>query len=122
MRPVTASNLAVMAFAAGVLTYQMCNPEDNCDSRLVAIYRLMAEVEGRLTDLYFDKLNLKINAPQKPSPSLPAGSGSWNGHIQQLEQKQGQLRRAITDALASGCKVPPFAFRLAYASLPDRIL
>jgi hypothetical protein len=64
--------------------------------------------EGRLTYLYLDKLDLKFNAPQKPSPSLSAGSGSWNGHIQQLEQKQGQLQRAIADAIASGCKVPPF--------------
>ncbi|WP_418120517.1 RHS repeat-associated core domain-containing protein [Variovorax sp. 350MFTsu5.1] len=122
MRPVTAASVWTLAFAAGVLTYQMCHPEDNCEARLTAIYRLMTEIEGRLTDLYIDKLNLKTHAPQKPSPSLPAGSGSWNGHIQQLEQKQSQLRKAITDALSSGCRVPPFAFRLAYAPLPSRIL
>ena len=122
--PSPAVATATAASGSGTTSLVDCPPEDGdkCKQKLIDVYALMADVEKRLADLYADKLDLKRVAPQKPSPSLPKGSGSWNGHIQQLEQRQGQLRRAITDAVSSGCKVPPFAFRLAYAPLPLRIL
>jgi RHS repeat-associated protein len=110
------------AFIAGFDTYQACHAED-CRKKIEAIYSAMKELETRLTDLYIDKYNQKVVAQCKPSPSLPKGSGSWNGHIQALEQEKTRLRNAIQDALDSYCEefVPPFAYKLAFVKSPPRI-
>lgn len=87
----TIGGVGTASFLAGATLYQACHPQD-CGERLKAIYDAMNEVEGRLRDLYFDELNLKVVAPCKPSPSLKKGTGSWNGHIQQLENQQTRLK------------------------------
>lgn len=94
--------------------------EDCCDKeKLKDVYRAMAEVETRLVGLHEDKYNQKVFAPCRPLSYAPM-AGSWNGHIQALEQAQKFLRRAIADAMAAKCKVPPFAWKLAYVKPPPR--
>ena len=114
--------VATTAFTAGLATYLACRPddEDRCRKLLEDIYEAMHEIESRLVALYVDKHNLKTIAPAKPSPSLAKGSGSWNGHIVQLEGWQRRLRNLIDDAVAKRCLVPSFAWKLAYAGIPPR--
>lgn len=77
-------------------------------------------VEGRLTEMYMDTLDLYGKAYSTPSPSLAKGTGSWTGHVQQVGGWQRRLRNLVDEATALGCKVPPHARNLAYAPIPSR--
>lgn len=110
--------------AAGYATYQICFPdkEDDCKRIIAQIWEAMNMIEGRLADLYIDKYDLYNKARSAPSPSLPKGTGSWNGHVTQLIGWQNRLRNLIDEAIKKGCKVPPNAWNLAYADIPKRPL
>lgn len=53
-----------------------------------------------------DKLDLYNKAREAPNPSLPKGSGSWDGHIEQLEGKLNALRKAIRKFDKKKCRAP----------------
>jgi RHS repeat-associated protein len=112
------------AAAAGVATYVACHKDDDkddeCKKLIAEIYQVMGVVEGRLADMYIDSLDLYTQAYNSPSPSLPKGSGSWTGHVTQVTGWQRRLRKLIDEAIKKGCKVPPYAWTLAYASIPDK--
>ena len=118
--PMTA--VAGGAFAAGIATYQMCHKDDDeeCKKLIAEIYRVMDIVEKRLTDMYLDNLDLYNQAYSTPSPSLPKGSGTWQGHVTQVDGWQRRLRSLIQEAIKKGCKVPKHAWDLAYAPIPTK--
>ncbi len=75
----------------------------------------------RLKDLSIDKLNLFNIAKSVPHPSLPKGSGTWNGHIHQAEGRQRGLRFAITaydKEKYKSPKIPKALQELSYAKMP----
>jgi len=118
--PVVAVGAA--AAGAGAAVYQACHNgnDDECKKLIAEIYKTMSVVEGRLSDLYADNYDLYNLANQTPSPSLPKGTGSWAGHITQVTGWQRRLRDLIDKAIKKGCKVPKYAWDLAYAKIPSR--
>jgi Domain of unknown function (DUF4150) len=77
----------------------------------------------RIQDLQDDKLGLFKIAKSRPHPSLPKGSGSWDGHIHQARGVQSGLRSSIHDYTARGCKEPKIPQRcrdLAHVDLPEK--
>lgn len=118
--PLTAA--ASFGFGAGVLAYEACHPDEGgkCKQIQADILEAMGVIEGRLADMLFDKLDLFNLAYSSPNPALPPNSGSWTGHARQLESWQNRLRNLIVKAQSMGCKVPPHAYTLAYASIPQR--
>ncbi|WP_211443568.1 RHS repeat protein [Collimonas humicola] len=116
--PVTA--VAAGAFGAGVSTYLACHSddEDKCKAKIAEVYRAMAAVEKRLADLYVDRYNQYNIARSVPSPSLPKGTGSWDGHQSAARDAKTWLGRAIKEALAAKCQVPPYAWDLLKAPIP----
>ena len=115
----SAAGDAIGDWVKGAVT--SCNkPEDPCKEKIAKIYRYMNEVKERTEALRIDKYNLYNLARANPSPSLPKGTGSWNGHIHQLIGWRNGLRNAIREAIAARCKVPPEAWKLAYGSIPSR--
>jgi len=56
------------------------------------------ELQRRMIDLLQDRLDLFNLAYDKPSPSLPKGSGSYKGHIGQAEGVQRGLKNTINEA------------------------
>ncbi len=94
-----------------------------CKVLAAAVYSKAAEVQGRFTDLMADKLNLINTARSAPSPSNPVGSGSWDGHVQQLQGQQKNLRDRIAAYDAAHCTNPPIpnAIRdMAHADIPSK--
>lgn len=98
-----------------------------CRTLAAAIYAQVPEVASRFTDLMMDKLGLfklTVNpdgTKGSPHPSLPKGSGTWHGHIQQLEQKQRSLRENIKAYDAAKCTQPKIVKSvrdLAYHPVP----
>ena len=118
--PMTA--VASLAFGAGLLTYEACHADegDKCKKIQADILEAMGVIEGRLADMLFDKLDLFNLAYSSPNAALPPNSGSWTGHARQLESWQNRLRNLIPKAQSMGCKVPPHAYTLAYAPIPNR--
>jgi RHS repeat-associated protein len=118
--PLTAA--ASFGFGAGVLAYEACHPDegDKCKQIQADMLEAMGVIEGRLADMLFDKLDLFNLAHSSPNPALPPNSGSWTGHARQLESWQNRLRNLIVKAQSMGCKVPPHAYTLAYAPIPQR--
>jgi RHS repeat-associated protein len=118
------SAVASAGLVAGLVTYQACHKDDDndeeCKKLIAEIYQVTNTVEGRLSDLYVDSLNLYNLARSSPSPSLPKGSGSWIGHITQVTGWRTRLRNLIDKATKLGCKVPPYARELAYTPIPSR--
>lgn len=108
--------------AAGVGIYLACHEDnqDKCKEKIAEVYRAIAEVEKRLADLYVDRYNLYNLARSAPSPSLPKGTGSWDGHQNAARDAKTWLGRAIKEALAAKCKVPPYAWELLKAPIPTR--
>lgn len=93
------------------------------------IYSKAPEVSERLQDLMADKLDLynltrlPDGSKGSPHPSLPKGSGTWHGHIQQIQQKQKSLRDAIDEYDKAKCKQPkiPKSIRdLAHHDIPTK--
>lgn len=122
--PVVGTALAIgdaigAAAAVGVFICNQSDP-DPCPQLISEIYESMEQVRSRTGALRADKWDLYRVARSEPSPSLPKGTGSYNGHIQQAVGWQNRLRRKINEALAKGCIVPSEAFRLAWATIPTR--
>jgi RHS repeat-associated protein len=113
---------ASAAFSAGMATYAYCHKDDDeeCKKIIEEIYAAMNVVEGRLSDMYVDSIGLYTKAYDRPSPSLPKGTGSWTGHATQAGGWQRRLRKLIDEAVKKGCKVPPYAWDLAKAPIPER--
>ncbi|MES2296715.1 MAG: Ig-like domain-containing protein [Pseudomonadota bacterium] len=115
-----------IAGAAGAWTYAYCHKDDDkdkadkCKEILEKLWGAMNVVEGRMGDLIQDKLDLYNKAYSAPSPSLPKGSGSWTGHIEQASGWQRRVRALIKEALDNGCKVPKWAWDIAYTPIPSR--
>lgn len=94
-----------------------------CKVLAMAIYAKAAEVQGRFEALRVDKLDLFNKAPTAPNPSLPVGSGSWKGHVEQLEGQQTNLRSRIAAYDEAKCRQPhiPQAIRdMSKAPPPTR--
>jgi RHS repeat-associated protein len=109
--------------AVSVFLYdQHCKARQEEECRLIIeeIYRYMEQVRSRIADLRVDKFDLYNLARYAPSPSLPKGTGYWGGHIQQVTGWQTGLRNLIRKAVQQGCRVPPEAWKLAYAPIPLR--
>lgn len=109
--------------AVSVFLYdQHCKARQEEECRLIIeeIYRYMEQVRSRIADLRVDKFDLYNLARYAPSPSLPKGTGYWGGHIEQVTGWQTGLRNLIRKAVQQGCKVPPEAWKLAYAPIPLR--
>jgi hypothetical protein len=81
-----------------------CPPPPGCKDKNDKIKERRDEVEKRSNDLLEDKKSLFYDYFSEASPH-PDGSGSWEGHIRQYQDKQKNLRRLIQDALNGGCKV-----------------
>ena len=83
-----------------------------CKALAAAVYAKVPEVAKRFLDLMEDKLGLfKLTrnpdgTKGAPHPSLPKGSGTWHGHLQQIEQKQRSLRDSIEEYDVAKCKQP----------------
>jgi hypothetical protein len=93
------------------------------------IYTQVPEVAKRFIDMMQDKLglfNLTVNSDGskgKPHSSLPKGSGTWHGHVQQLSQKQKSLRDSINEYDLAKCRQPKIIKSvrdLAYHPIPSR--
>lgn len=99
-----------------------------CKALAAAVFAKVPEVAKRFLDLFADKLNL-FNLTVKPDglkgsphPSLPKGSGTWHGHLQQLDQKQRGLRDSIQEYDGARCvqpKIPKPVRDLAWQSIPN---
>lgn len=105
------------------------NGDPKCRLLAASIYSKVPEVASRFKDMVDDKLDLfglTVNAggaKGAPHPSLPKGSGTWHGHVQQLEQKQRSLRQDINAYDAAKCtqpKVPGPVRDLAYHPIPAK--
>jgi RHS repeat-associated protein len=118
--PLTA--VASLALGAGLLTYEACHPDEGekCKKIQADILEAMGVIEGRLTAMHFDKLNLFNLAYASSNPALPPNSGSWIGHARAVESWQIRLQNLIPRAQAMGCMLPPHAYTLAYAPVPSR--
>jgi hypothetical protein len=104
-------------------------PASICKALAAAVYAKVPEVATRLIAMMKDKHDL-FNLTRKPDgtkgaphPSLPKGSGTWHGHVQQIQQKQKSLRDSITEYDAAKCKQPkiPKSVRdLSYYPIPKK--
>lgn len=82
-----------------------------------------SELRERIDALLEDKLDLFKKAKSRPHPSLPKGTGSWDGHIHQARGVQNGARDSIEQYDKRGCtspKIPKSCRDLAYAALPTR--
>ncbi len=95
-------------------------PGDPCKDLQQLIYQAMNQVADRVGDLLDDNLDLYGTARSAPNPSLPPGSGSWVGHLNQVEGWQNRLGNLISQAGKLGCPVPPGAWGLATRGLPSQ--
>jgi hypothetical protein len=104
------------------------DPPNICKLLAASIYARVPEVVKRFIDMMEDKLNLfgltikPDGSKGAPHPSLPKGSGTWHGHVQQLQQKQQSLRDEIIQYDANRCTQPKIlkSIRdLAYYPIPQ---
>jgi hypothetical protein len=65
-------------------------------------------------------MDLYNQAYDTPNPNLPPNSGTWLGHIMQVQGWQNRLKNLIARAEAMGCPVPPDIKQLAYRDLPSQ--
>jgi len=82
-----------------------------------------AELQERVDALLDDKLDLFKKAKSRPHPSLPKGTGSWDGHIHQATGVQNGLRNSVKDYTDRGCSEPKISKTcrdLAHADLPTK--
>jgi hypothetical protein len=79
-------------------------PPPDCKDKNKKVKERRDEMEKRYNDLLEDKKNLFYDHFLESNPH-PDGSGSWEGHIRQYQDKQKNLRRRIQDALDNGCKI-----------------
>jgi YD repeat-containing protein len=77
----------------------ICDPE--CKPIQARIQVLTDELRKRALDMYMDKQNLFCTKPK--------GRGSWQGHIQQYNDKQKELNTRITQAKQKNCPYNPEA-------------
>ena len=116
-----AADVLAIGVLVGTLVVEECAKNDDLCRRLVGqIWWYTNEINGRLTDMMMDHLNLFRLAPYAPSPSLPKGSGSWRGHGMKIDELQRGLKKKISDAIRMKCKVPQAAWEAAYAKIPSR--
>jgi len=102
---------------AGVGIYQLCHKD--CSEITLQIYDAMNEIQQRTNDLLVDRCNLFQLAFSVTNPSLPSGcSGTWIGHIEQVQGWQNRLRTLIARAQRMGCPIPPDAWALATRQFP----
>lgn len=97
--------------------------DDECKKLASAIWTKCTKLKERIADLEVDKLDLFNIAKSRPHPSLPKGSGSWDGHIHQAEGVQNGLRNnveAYDEAECKSPKIPKSCRDLGYAKLPSR--
>jgi hypothetical protein len=90
--------------AAATCATGNCTPPPDCKDKNKKVKERRDEMEKRYNDLLEDKKNLFYDHFLESNPH-PDGSGSWEGHIRQYQDKQKNLRRRIQDALDGGCKV-----------------
>lgn len=97
--------------------------EEKCKELAHAVYSQGEVLDNRIADLKKDKLNLFKIAKSAPSPSLPKGTGSWDGHVHQAKGVQNGLRRDVMAYDKAGCDSPKIQKRdrsLAWAQIPTR--
>lgn len=93
-----------------------------CKVLAANIYRKGTITADRVADLIKDKMNQFEIARHAPAPSLPKGSGSYEGHIKAAKASQKGMRNDIQAYDKAGCKSPkiPKALRdLAWAKIPQ---
>jgi len=107
-----------------MVTYAYCHKDDDdnekCKKLMADLYEAMFIVEDRLAAMYVDNLNLYNLARWDANPTLPPGAGSWRGHGEQVLGWKNRLRNIINKMLAAGCRIPPYAWELLKAPIPDR--
>lgn len=97
--------------------------EEKCKELATKALASCTELKERIADLEEDELGLFKIAKSKPHPSLPKGTGSWDGHVHQAEGVQNRLRDNVEAYDKAECESPhiPKSCRdLGYASLPSR--
>jgi len=93
-----------------------------CKALAGEIWTKATVLSGRIADLLADKFNLSKLARSVPHPSLPKGSGSWDGHVYQADCQQRGLQNSLNEYDAAKCKeprIPPHIRNLAYEPLPS---
>ncbi|WP_155888451.1 hypothetical protein [Inquilinus limosus] len=91
-----------------------CDP-DPCKRLGQEITGKRNELAKRYSDLLEDKYGLFALRPD----GIP-GVGSWDGHIQQFENKQANLRKSLNEASARGCGDQGDAWSWATREPPTR--
>jgi hypothetical protein len=91
-----------------------------CNTIMGEAFAIAMELTGRFQELLVDKLDLYHLAYDTPNPALPPGSGSFLGHIEQIQNKQSRLRTLIKEADDSQCEVPQWVRTLASRPTPTQ--
>jgi|LakMenE18May11ns_1017448.scaffolds.fasta_scaffold9756900_2 hypothetical protein len=78
-----------------------CENCDRCRELIAEINEKTAELKRRRDQMRIDDKDL--------SNTRPAGKFSWQGHIDQFQNKQTNLRALIAEAQTLGCQIPPDA-------------
>jgi hypothetical protein len=89
-----------------------CVDCDDCGQYTRSIWRSINELSKRQNDMLRDDQDL-FNL-------RPTGRNSWQGHREQFEAKQENLREKLRNAQNDGCPVPPSAWNWATRSAPSR--
>jgi uncharacterized protein HemX len=78
-----------------------CENCDRCRELIAEINEKTAELKRRRDQMRIDDKDLFT--------TRPAGKFSWQGHIDQFQNKQTNLRALIAEAQTLGCQIPPDA-------------
>jgi len=98
-------------------------PEEKCKKLASNVWTKCTKLKERIAALEVDKHELFSKAKSLPHPSLPTGSGSWNGPVHKAEGVQNGLRdnvEAYDEAKCSSPRLPKSCRDLAYADLPSK--
>jgi RHS repeat-associated protein len=82
---------------------------DPCKDFNDKVYDAINVIRNRIDDSLEDKLDLYNQAYDTPNSTLPPGSGTWVGHLQQIQNWQQRLRTLIRNA-PQGCPIPNEAY------------
>lgn len=79
---------------------------DRCNDIQDQINAAKAEFYQKVENVLNDPLDLFIHAKSEPNPAMTGTDTTWDGHIKDLQNRQGQLSNLVDKARRMKCKIP----------------